>query len=104
MALLQPAHLFDVFIGKESLFPLALIGFEEGSVARSCHQEVGDVYKLEGAGLESEVGMVLLDGQIDAGVVHQVGSQNVFQHVEIVCGRVETYDHELAHMMLQLRD
>ena len=55
-----------MFVGKEPLFPLTLIGFEEGGITGACRHEVGDVHELEEAGSEGQVGVVAFDDQIDA--------------------------------------
>ena len=55
-----------MFVGEEPFLALTLVGFEEGGITGACRHEVGDVHKLESAGSEGQVGMVALDGQINA--------------------------------------
>ena len=81
---------------KEPLLPLTLVGFEEGAIAGACRHEVGDVDELEGASSQGQVGVVAFDGQIDARAMDQVGNQDIFQHVQIVFARVETYHNQFV--------
>ena len=62
-----------MFVGEEPFFPLTLVGFEEGAITGACRHEVGDVYELETAGSEGQVGVVAFDGHIDARAMDQVG-------------------------------
>ena len=91
-----------MFIGKEPLLPLTLIGFEEGSITGACCHEVGDVHELEKASSEGQVGVVAFDDQIHARAMDQVENQDIFQHVRIVFTRVETQHDQFAKVAMQV--
>ena len=89
-----------MFVGEEPLLPLTLIGFEEGTITGARRHEVGGVHELEDAGSEGQVGVVALDGQIDARAMDQVGNQDIFRPAEIVLARVEADHHQLGDVTM----
>ena len=58
--------------------------------------------KDETAHSEGQVGMVALDGQIDARVVDQVWNQDIFQHIQIVFATVETHHDQFGEVVMQV--
>ena len=91
-----------MFVGEEPFLPLTLVGFEEGAITGACRHEVGDVHELEGTGSEGQVGVVVLDGQINARAMDQVGNQDILQHIHIVFAPVETHHHQLGKQAMQV--
>ena len=87
---------------EEPLLLLTLVGLEEGTIAGACRHEVGDVHELEVAGSEGQVGVVALDGQINARAMDQAGNQDIFQHVQIVFARVETHHDQFDEVAMQV--
>ena len=88
-----------MLLGEEPFLPLTLVGFEEGAIAGACRHEVGDVHELEAAGSEGQVGVVALDGQIDAQAMDQVGNQDI---VQIVFARVVTHHNQFGEVAMQI--
>ena len=67
-----------MFIWEEALSPLTLVGFEKSGIAGACSQKAGDIHEREVGSTESQVGVVALDGQIDAQAIDQEGNQDIF--------------------------